>query len=286
MNIMKTSAQNSTGTFRIHDGSFYLNGRKAFLNSGEIHYFRIKRELWGRHLKAAKEAGLTTVSTYIPWAWHESVEGQFDFDGATCPERDLNGWLECCQAHGLNCIVKPGPFILAEYRGAGLPDWFMDRYGEDCKMQNSRGEIFPSDGVSLFNKHYLEKVALWYDRIMPFIAGRELSAGGPIIMMQICNEIGVFSWLAKQGDYCGEVRGRYIPYLKNKHSSIEEVNSLWGTEYKGFDSVELPPDGKTAYQSKGDRGRDYDWHCFWRTYYGDYLRMLTGMARATSATRK
>jgi len=279
MNIMKTTAQNSIGTFRIKDGSFYLNGRKAFLNSGEIHYFRIKRGLWDRHLEAAKEAGLTTVSTYIPWAWHESVEGQFDFDGATCPERDLNGWLARCQAHGLNCIVKPGPFILAEYRGAGLPDWFMDQHGEACKMRNSRGDIFPSDGVSLFNKKFLEKVALWYDRIMPFIAGRELSAGGPIIMMQICNEIGVFSWLAKQGDYCGEVRGRYISYLKSKHSSIEEVNSLWGTEYKGFDCVELPPDGKTAYQSKGDRGRDYDWHCFWRTYYGDYLRMLTGMAR-------
>ncbi len=112
-------------TFEFKDKNFYLNDKKVFLNSGEIHYFRIKRELWDKHLDAAKEAGLTTVSTYVPWAWHEPEEGVFDFNGATCPERDLVGWLQRCQAHGLYCILKPGPFILAETRGAGLPDWFI-----------------------------------------------------------------------------------------------------------------------------------------------------------------
>ena len=66
----------------------------------------------------------------------------FDFDGTSCPERDLKGWLQRCQAHGLNCIVKPGPFILAEIRGAGLPDWFLDKYGDEVRMRNSRGESF------------------------------------------------------------------------------------------------------------------------------------------------
>ena len=77
-----------------------------------------------------------------------------------CPERDLNGWLQRCQAHGLTCIVKPGPFILAETRGAGLPDWFLEKYGEEVKMRNRKGEIVPSDGVSLFHPVYLEKVAI------------------------------------------------------------------------------------------------------------------------------
>src|ERR1017187_2920272 len=86
--------------FQVKANHFYLNDRKAFLNSGEIHYFRIKRELWDQHLQAACEAGLTTVSTYVPWAWHESEEGVFDFDGRSCPERDLQGWLQRCQARG------------------------------------------------------------------------------------------------------------------------------------------------------------------------------------------
>ena len=110
----------------------------------------------------------------------------------------------------------------------------MDQYGDEVKMRNSKGEIVQSDGVSLFNPKYLEKVTLWYDQIMPFISEREISAGGPIIMMQICNEIGVFSWLAHQGDYCEEVKDRFISYLTNKFTSIAEVNSLWGTDYQGL----------------------------------------------------
>jgi len=265
--------------FSIKDDNFYLNEKKIFLISGEIHYFRIKRELWDRHLDGAREAGLTTVSTYVPWAWHESEESVFDFDGASCPERDLKGWLQRCQFHGLNCIVKPGPFILAEFRGAGLPDWFMEQYRNEVKMRNSKGEIVPSDGVSLFNQKYLEKVGLWYDQIMPFIREREISMGGPVIMMQVCNEIGVFSWLAKQADYGNRVKDLFISYLSRKFSDISELNHLWGTAYPDFAKVELPPDGRLPYTTRGDRSRDYEWHCFWRVYYGNYLRMLTAMAR-------
>jgi len=264
--------------------SFLREGRKIFLNSGEIHYFRIQRELWDIHLTAAKEAGLSTVSTYVPWAWHEEREGDFDFSGKTHPQKDLEGWLQRCHSHGLTCIVKPGPFILAEWRGAGLPDWFVERYGAEVKMRNRKGEIVPGDGVSLFHPVYLENVTRWYDRIMPFISQREISRGGPVILMQICNEIGVFSWLAHQADYGEEVKRRLGDYLMRKFGNVEVVNRLWGTNYNDFEDVELPPDGRLPYASKEDRGRDYEWHCFWRTYYGDYLRMLSKMARDRGVT--
>ena len=270
--------------FYIKDDNFYLDDRKIFLNSGEIHYFRIKRELWDSHLDAAVEAGLSTVSTYVPWAWHETSEGVFDFGGSSCHERDLKGWLRRCREHGLTCIVKPGPFILAEFRGAGLPDWFVEKYGDEVRMRNSRGEKVPSDGVSLFNPKYLEKVAAWYDHIMPLINKQQVSAGGPVIMMQVCNEIGVFSWLAHQADYCEIVRQRFSAYLESKFSNISELNELWGTRYSSFDDIELPPDGRLPYASKEDRGRDYEWHMFWRKYYGDYLRMLANMARQRGVT--
>lgn len=271
-------------SFSFSQSNFFLNNKKIFLNSGEIHYFRIKRDYWDTHLTAAKEAGLMAVSTYIPWAWHEAEEGVFDFTGNSCPERDLKGWLQRCQAHGLYCIVKPGPFILAETRGAGLPDWFLEQYGDQVKMRNSRGEKVLSDGVSLFHPVYIEKVTLWYDQIMPFISEREIAAGGPVIMMQVCNEIGVFSWLAHQADYSHTVRERFILYLSQKFPGIAEINALWGTDYSDFDDIDLPPDGKLPYASKEDRGRDYAWHCFWRTYYGDYLRMLTAMVRERGVT--
>ncbi len=265
--------------FTIKDDNFYLNDKKVFLNSGEIHYFRIKRELWNKHLDAAKEAGLSTVSTYIPWAWHETVQGVFDFNGTSCPERDLLGWLERCQEKGLKCIVKPGPFILAETRGAGLPDWFIDQFAAEVRMHNSKGETVNSDGLNLFNEQYLHYVGLWYDQIMPLLSRLEISKGGPVIMMQICNEIGVFSWLAHQADYSETSLQRFKDYLRNKFGNISAVNQLWGTKYADFEHIELPPDGRLAYETKGDRGRDYEWHCFWRICYGDYLRLLTDMAK-------
>lgn len=265
--------------FEIKDENFVLDGKKVFLNSGEIHYFRIEKELWDEHLKLAKEAGLTTISTYVPWAWHEPEEGRFDFDGHTCAERDLLGWIRKCKEHGLLCTLKPGPFILAEYRGAGLPDWFLEKYIPEVKMHNSKGEPVNSDGVSLFHPAYLEKVQLWYNQIMPLISANEYSKDGPVILMQICNEIGVFSWLSHQADYNEETRKRFIIYLKEKNSDINHWNKLWDTNYTDFEDVQLPPDGREPYVSIADRGRDYEWTMFWRRYYADYLRMLTKMAR-------
>ncbi|MFZ5940709.1 MAG: beta-galactosidase [Bacteroidota bacterium] len=271
-------------TFTIQGDNFLQDGKKTFLLSGEIHYWRIKKDLWRTHLHAAKEAGLRTVSTYIPWAWHESVEGVFDFDGQQVPEKDLHTWIRLCQEYGLTCILKPGPFILAEFWGAGLPDWFLDRYAEEVKMRNSRGEIVPSDGVSLFHERYLEKVKAWYNRIMPLISSYQSDRGGPVIMMQLCNEIGVFSWLAHQGDYSPVVKEKFIAYLESRFAGIGELNRIWGTAYASFNKVELPPDGKAPYSSAGDRGRDYEWHRFWRAYYADYLKMLTGMVRERGVT--
>ena len=271
-------------TFSIKDNNFYLGDNRVFLNSGEIHYFRIRRELWDRHLDEAVSAGLKAVSTYVPWAWHEEEEGVFDFDGSSCPEKDLTGWLRKCREHGLYAIVKPGPFILAEFRGAGLPDWFLERYGDGVRMHTRRGVRVMSDGVSLFNRDYLEKVGLWYDQVMPVIRSNEIQAGGPVIMMQVCNEIGVFSWLARQADYGNEVRKRFVSWVSEKYGTVSEVNRLWGTSYNSFDEIELPPDGREPYSSPADRGRDNAWHSFWRRYYGDYLRMLSLMIRDRGVT--
>jgi beta-galactosidase len=265
--------------FEIKEENFVLDGKKVFLNSGEIHYFRIKKELWDEHLKLAKEAGLTTVSTYVPWAWHEPEEGHFDFDGHSCAERDLLGWIKKCKKHDLFCILKPGPFILAEYRGAGLPDWFLDKYVPDVKMHNSKGEPVSSDGVSLFHPLYLQKVQHWYNQIMPLISAHEYGKDGNVILMQICNEIGVFSWLAHQADYNEETRRRFITYLKEKNSDVNHWNKAWETNYLTFEDIQLPPDGREPYKSVADRGRDYEWTMFWRRYYADYLKMLTKMAR-------
>ena len=97
--------------FKLTSKAFKLNGNDFFILSGEVHYFRIPKRLWRKHLTLLKEASCNTVSTYIPWCWHEHDDNKFDFTGKTCPERNLIGFLDLCHEMGLYVIVKPGPYI-------------------------------------------------------------------------------------------------------------------------------------------------------------------------------
>ncbi|MBU6430721.1 MAG: beta-galactosidase, partial [Cyanobacteria bacterium REEB65] len=108
---------------RFEGDHIWWQGKPQLLLGGEFQYFRIRRNLWEQGLIALKEAGINAISTYIPWVWHELAEGVFDFDGRTSAERDLRGFLYLCRQLEIPLIVKPGPYIYAEYQGFGIPHW-------------------------------------------------------------------------------------------------------------------------------------------------------------------
>ena len=109
----------------FNDQTFLRDGKNYFVLSGEIHYFRIDANLWPVHLKRMKEAGLNTVSSYIPWSLHEQIEGKPDFSGGYAPNLDLERFIGLCKDMDLNLTVKPGPYILAELAMHGIPRWFL-----------------------------------------------------------------------------------------------------------------------------------------------------------------
>jgi beta-galactosidase len=254
--------------------TFLLDGKPAFLNAGEIQYFRISRDLWRTHLQKAKDAGLNAVSTYIPWDWHEEKEGQFDFEGKTHPQKDLLHWLDLCKEFGLMAIVKPGPVILAEYRGAGIPFWFIEKHGEECLVKNSLGSIGQLECMTFMHPTYLELTMKWYDQVIPLLAERQVSQGGAVSMLQVCNEVGVFTWLAHQGDYASVCIDSYRQFLKDSYEDIDALNSVYQEYNHSFVDVIPPSDTKKTYDSRAEWAKDQDWHSFWRRYYGDYLRLL------------
>ena len=98
----------------FNENSFQKNGKNYFILSGEMHYFRIDANLWPKHLQQIKEAGLNTVSSYVPWSLHEQIEGQPDFSGKYASNLNLKLFIELCKKSELNLIIKPGPYILAE----------------------------------------------------------------------------------------------------------------------------------------------------------------------------
>ena len=165
-------------SFSASKGYFVKNGKPVFVISGEIHYFRLDPKLWEKHLTLLKQSGANTTSTYIPWDWHEYEEGKFDFTGETNPARNLIKYIKLCKKVGLDLIVKPGPYILAEYENQGLPEWLINKISKSAHALDENGNVISPDLMSYMSDEYLDYSFLWYDKIMPIIAEHQESNGG------------------------------------------------------------------------------------------------------------
>lgn len=264
-------------SFTAVKGYFLKNGKPYFVISGEIHYFRLNPKLWEKHLRLLKQTGANTTSTYIPWDWHEYEENKFDFTGETHPARNILRYIELCNKIGLHLIVKPGPYILAEYESHGLPSWLLNRCGKDAHALDENGNVLSPDIMSYMSEEFLHYTFLWYDKIILIIAKHQESSGGPIVMMQVCNEVGVFQWLSGKIDYNMSVIKLYKRFLKDKYQSIEDMNMIYGTYYSSFDEVIAP---RRKINNRQEYCAYFDFHLFYRHYYSLYLDTLIKKIRS------
>ncbi|WP_337872843.1 beta-galactosidase [Ignavibacterium sp.] len=256
---------------------FTKNGEPYFLISGEVHYFRIQANKWKKHLQLLKESDANTASTYIPWDWHEIEANKFDFEGNSNPERNLIKFLKLCNELEIDLIVKPGPYILAEYKNQGLPSWLLKKLGKKAFAQGENGNIISDDLVTYLSDEFLEYTFKWYDKVLPIISSFQKKNNGPIVMMQICNEIGVFQWLSGNIDYNPKVISLYNDFIKKKYNTIDSLNSVYSTNYQNLDEVK-PPVGRI--KTKTDYCAYFDFHLFFRHYYNQYITILKNKIRS------
>lgn len=161
-----------TGTFEIKD-DFYLNNEKIQLISGAIHYFRVVPKYWRDRMEKLKNMGCNAVETYIPWNLHEEVKGRFCFSGIL----DIRAFLNIAEELGLYAIVRPSPYICAEWEFGGLPAWLLK---EDSMRLRCSYEP------------YLKHIEDYYGELFKVLAPMQINYGGPIIMMQLENEYGYY----------------------------------------------------------------------------------------------
>ncbi|RUT45299.1 beta-galactosidase [Paenibacillus anaericanus] len=157
----------------INGSQFMLENRPIQIISGAIHYFRVVPEYWADRLMKLKACGFNTVETYIPWNFHEPYEGEFVFEGMA----DLEKFIQIAGELGLYVIVRPSPFICAEWEFGGLPAWLL----ADPRMH-----------LRCYHLPYLEKVDAYYDELIPRLIPLLSTNGGPIICMQVENEYGSY----------------------------------------------------------------------------------------------
>ena len=175
------------GVITVKDDKFLMDGKDYRIISGAMHYFRIVPEYWEDRLKKLKACGFNTVETYTCWNLHERKEGQFDFSGIL----DIEKYIEIATELGLNVIVRPGPYICAEWEFGGLPGWLLK---------------YPDMSLRSSDPLYIEKVKPYYKELLSRIKPHLATNGGNVIMMQVENEYGSYG---NDKEYLKEVEKIY-----------------------------------------------------------------------------
>ncbi|MEV0119772.1 beta-galactosidase family protein [Streptomyces sp. NPDC050844] len=157
--------------FRVGEDDFELDGRPVRLLSGALHYFRVHEAQWGHRLAMLRAMGLNCVETYVPWNLHEPHPGEYHDVQA------LGRFLDAAAEAGLWAIVRPGPYICAEWENGGLPHWVTGAVGARARTRD---------------EEYLEYVDRWFDRLLEEVVPRQHDRGGPVIMVQVENEYGSY----------------------------------------------------------------------------------------------
>jgi beta-galactosidase len=260
----------------VKDEKVIIDGKEAILFGGELHYFRVPKDDWRTRIQQVKEAGANMVSTYVPWIFHEYEEGSTDLTGETRPERDLKSFLQLVQEEGMYCLVRPGPYVMAEIVDHGVPTWFIDNY-PDAVAKTNDGNIHPTRVVSYSHPVFLEKVENWYREVCQVIKPYLATNGGPVILFQLDNEVGMFHWVTNQPDYNESTLQEFEEHLKSKYTKeqFEETFRVPYSELKGFSaSMVKKPEAIFAHALRNEFG------LFLRLHYKRFIEHLKESAEA------
>ncbi|XP_036938288.1 beta-galactosidase-1-like protein 2 isoform X3 [Acanthopagrus latus] len=198
---------------RANSSQFTLEGAPFLILGGSIHYFRVPRAYWEDRLLKMKACGLNTLTTYVPWNLHEPERGTFNFQD----QLDLKAYVTLAAEMGLWVILRPGPYICAEWDLGGLPSWLL----QDKFMQLRT--TYPG---------FVDAVNLYFDKLVSVIKPLMFEDGGPIIAVQVENEYGSYAKDEK-----------YMPFIKDCLLSrgIKELlltSDNWeGLRYGGMEGV-------------------------------------------------
>ena len=199
------------GTFEAGKGSFMLNGKPFIVKAAEMHYPRIPRAYWDHRIKMAKALGMNTICIYIFWNIHEQHEGQFDFSD----NNDVAAFCKLAQKNGMYVIVRPGPYVCAEWEMGGLPWWLLKK--KDIRLREQ-------------DPYFMERVKIFEEKVGEQLAGLTIQKGGPIIMVQVENEYGSYGedkpYVSAIRDCLRGIYGKDLALFQCDWSSNFEKNGL------------------------------------------------------------
>ncbi len=168
-----TASGQAPHSFTVANGEFQLDGHPYQILSGEMHYPRVPRAYWRDRFRKARAMGLNTITTYVFWNLHEPRPGVFDFSGPN----DIAEYIREAQQEGLNVILRPGPYVCAEWDLGGYPSWLLKDHSLVLRSSDPK---------------YIAAMNAWFTRLAREVSPLLIQNGGPIIAVQVENEYGSF----------------------------------------------------------------------------------------------
>ncbi|HMK37837.1 MAG TPA: beta-galactosidase family protein, partial [Bacteroidota bacterium] len=193
-------------TFALGGRDFLLDGKPFQIISGEMHPARIPREYWRHRIRMAHAMGCNTIAVYLFWNYHEREPGRFDFETGN---RDIGRFIRIVQEEGMFVLLRPGPYVCAEWEFGGLPPYLLRT---------------PDIRVRCMDARYMDAVGRYVSHLAPLVRPLLISAGGPVLMVQIENEYGSYG---------------------NDTTYLEALRDLWLEN--GIDVPFYTSDGPTPY---------------------------------------
>lgn len=160
-------------SFEVGNGTFLLDGKPIVVKAAEMHYTRIPQPYWEHRIQLCKALGMNTICLYVFWNIHEQEMGQFDFEG----QNDIAEFCRIAQANDMLVIIRPGPYVCAEWEMGGLPWWLLKK--QDVKLRS-------------LDSFYMERVGRFMDELGKELADLQITRGGNIVMVQVENEFGAY----------------------------------------------------------------------------------------------
>ncbi len=207
----------SKNTFVAGDKTFLLNGKPFVVKAAEIHYPRIPREYWEHRIKMCKALGMNTICIYIFWNLHEQREGVFDFTG----QNDVAEFCRLAKKNGMYVIVRPGPYVCAEWEMGGLPWWLLKK--KDIRLREQ--DPYFMSCVNRFEKNVAKQ-----------LAPLTIQHGGPIIMVQVENEYGSYG---EDKAYISQIRDTLRKYWDTPNAKTTLFQCDWNSNFEknGLDDL-------------------------------------------------
>ena len=204
-------AAQKPGDFTVGNKTFLLNGQPFIVKAAEVHYPRIPRPYWEHRIQMCKALGMNAVCIYIFWNIHEQREGEFNFTG----NNDVAEFCRLAQKNGLYVIVRPGPYVCAEWEMGGLPWWLLKK--KDIRLRER-------------DPYFMERVKIFEEKVGEQLKPLTIQNGGPIIMIQVENEYGSYGedkpYVSEIRDCLRSIYGKELSLFQCDWSSNFEKNGL------------------------------------------------------------